>query len=84
MHPQFENLILAFIIISSLKLVVDTYFDDDSEMLVISGDIDYFFNGAFTLEAFMKIVGIYLYLLLYILAFGLILDENSYLTETWS
>ena len=51
-------MILAFIIISSLKLVVDTYFDDGSEMLDISGNIDYFFNGAFTLEAFMKIVGI--------------------------
>jgi len=72
-HPQFENMILAFIIISSLKLVVDTYFEDASEMLEISGNIDFFFNGSFTLEATMKII-----------AFGLILDDNSYLTDTWS
>jgi len=53
--------------------VVDTYFEDGSDMLEISGNIDFFFNGSFTLEATMKII-----------AFGLILDDNSYLTDTWS
>jgi Ion transport protein len=40
---------------------------------VISSDLDYVFNAVFMLEAVMKII-----------AFGWFLDENSYLTETWS
>ena len=72
-HGHFEHAILIFIIVSSLKLVVDTYIEDGTSANMISGYIDILFNIMFTLEAIMKIV-----------AYGFFLDDNSYLTESWS
>ncbi len=63
---------------------MDSYFEDGSPALVVSEDIDLFFNTAFALEASMKIIGTNNLVFLNFLAFGFILDENSYLTETWS
>jgi Ion transport protein len=39
----------------------------------VSSELDYVFNSVFLLEATMKII-----------AYGWFLDENSYLTESWS
>ncbi|EGR32725.1 hypothetical protein IMG5_072530 [Ichthyophthirius multifiliis] len=72
-HNHFEHMILAFIVTSSIKLVVDSYIGDDNQALIISDYIDYVFNIIFTLEAMLKII-----------AYGFIFDENSYLTESWS
>jgi len=77
MHPYFENFILVMIILSSLKLVVDTYIDPDNEDLKsvasASDKIDYGFNIIFATEALSKVI-----------AFGFFLDRGSYLRETWS
>ena len=53
--------------------MVDTYITEGSSANEISGYIDIVFNIMFTLEALMKIV-----------AYGFFLDDNSYLTESWS
>lgn len=58
---------------SSLKLVIDTYFEEESIALDISGYIDFFFNGIFGMECLLKII-----------SYGFILDDNSYLTDSWS
>ncbi|EGR30825.1 hypothetical protein IMG5_122970 [Ichthyophthirius multifiliis] len=51
----------------------NTYIDEGTQAFEVSSYIDIGFNIIFTLEAFIKIV-----------AFGFILNENSYLTESWS
>ncbi|EAR95184.2 cation channel family protein (macronuclear) [Tetrahymena thermophila SB210] len=72
-HPQFENLILFFIVTSSLKLVVDTYVDEHSDVGIALKNVDLMFNFIFIAEATLKII-----------SFGFIGDENSYLDESWS
>lgn len=75
----FENFILCMIILSSCKLIVDTYIDFDSDsktnsiLAKISGKMDLGFNIIFTLEAFAKTI-----------AYGFIMDKGSYLRESWN
>lgn len=67
------------IILSSLKLVVDTYIDQDSDssteqlLSSLSAKIDYTFNIIFTLEALIKIISL-----------GFFFDKGSYLREPWN
>lgn len=74
-HPRFEAVIIILIVLSSLKLVVETYFDENSDPAVLSAFriLDYFFNAVFILEAVLKIIKM-----------GLINDEGSYLKDNWS
>ena len=75
-NNRFESMILVLIILSSAKLILDTYlFDlpDDDPLNVISGHFDLVFTVLFTMECSMKVV-----------AFGFVQDSNSYLRETWS
>jgi hypothetical protein len=58
-HSSFEWVILALIILSSIKLVIDTYmFDlpDDNIMKIISDNIDTFFTAAFATESCLKAI----------------------------
>lgn len=66
-------MILICIIISSLKLIVDTYISDGSQAGNISNQMDVVFNIIFAAEAFLKII-----------AYGFVMDNSSYLTDTWS
>lgn len=67
------------IILSSLKLVLDSYLNDKSTdsmekvIINISNKFDLIFTIIFTLEAVFKI-----------LAFGFVLNKNSYLRDNWS
>lgn len=76
-HSQFENMILFAIIISSLKLIVDTYVEKDNSdwesIEEIGSIVDYFFTCFFFLESLLKAT-----------AFGFVWDTNSYLRESWS
>lgn len=75
-HTAFETVILILIILSSVKLIYDTYiFDvpDDEPIQIASTNIDLIFTIVFALESFLKT-----------LAFGFIQDKGSYLRETWS
>lgn len=69
-HSQFENVILAAIVVSSLKLALETYFEQGNT--VMSG-IDYFFNVFFAIEMLLKTISM-----------GFILDKGSYLRDTWN
>jgi hypothetical protein len=78
-HPLFDNLILAVIALSSVKLVVDGYIDvstGDPTMIMlsdVSSIVDLVFAIIFFIECGLKIM-----------AFGFVLDKNSYLRETWN
>ena len=73
-YPKFDTFILVMIIISSIKLAIDTYINDvNSIPYTISKNFDFFFTAIFFLEALIKT-----------LALGFIWDEGTYLRETWS
>jgi hypothetical protein len=72
----FETVILILIILSSLKLIGDTYIlnePDDSTLVVLSNYLDLFFIIFFALESFLKA-----------LAMGLLFENGSYLRESWN
>ena len=67
---------MILIVGSSFKLVFDTYttkLPETDPMIVYSSKFDLIFQMAFTCEMVIKIV-----------AFGFVMDENSYLTEAWN
>jgi len=67
------------IVLSSLKLAVDTYIPDkrltDDEKLAfkISEILDYIFNALFILESLLKIIG-----------FGFVIGKETYLRDEWN
>ncbi|KAL4477034.1 hypothetical protein ABPG72_011731 [Tetrahymena utriculariae] len=74
MHPLFEQVVLMVIVLSSIKLTMDTYVNDqESQIYIIGLQIDKFFTAFFALESLIKIISL-----------GLIFDSNSYLRDTWS
>ena len=73
---EFEFFILVLIIMSSIKLIGDTYILDkaaDSPIVVASNILDMFFIVFFALESLIKAIAI-----------GFVLDKGSYLRESWS
>lgn len=76
-NPIFEEFILVVIIINSLKLAFDTYINESDpsmyEFVVVGNIIDTAFTVIFTIESATKA-----------LAFGFVMDNNSYLRDTWS
>ncbi|CAI2366067.1 unnamed protein product [Moneuplotes crassus] len=72
----FETIIMVLILLSSVKLIVDTYIlnsPDDSIEVTISGYLDLFFIVAFALES-----------LLHSISDGLVFEKGSYLRESWN
>ena len=75
-NSNFENFILCLIVISTIKLVLDTYIFDapaDDIKAVISAKFDMAFTVLFSGEAFLKCI-----------SYGFIQEDGSYLRETWS
>lgn len=80
-HRYFETVIISLIVLSSMKLVVETYFDPLNTagdptvdvILQIFGYIDIVFNVLFNIEMSIKII-----------RNGFIFCENSYLRDSWS
>ena len=73
---KFETLILFLIILGSIKLAVDTYYvdsDDDSTEKQVSYWFDLSIGILFFFEYVMKSV-----------AYGFILEDNSYLRDSWN
>ena len=61
---KFEWVILALIVLSSIKLVLDTYIFDlpsNDPLVIISDDFDYFFTAAFTIECIIKSIALGLF-----------------------
>lgn len=75
-HKWFERVILLLIVLSTIKLIFDTYLLDEPEasnIKHISENMDLFFTVSFTLESLIKSI-----------ALGFALDKGSYLTEGWN
>jgi hypothetical protein len=75
-HKAFDNTIMFLIAISSIKLGADSYltgYASDSKLVIISDIVDIIMNACFLLELVIKV-----------LAMGLIMDEGSYLRESWN
>lgn len=73
-HYWFERVIMLLIMLSTLKLIYDTYtLDSTGISKVVSDQLDLFFTIIFTLEALIKSI-----------ALGFALDRGSYLTEDWN
>ena len=74
-HPQFDNMIVAVIITSSLALALeDPLADPDAPLLIFLANIDIFFSAIFILEAILKII-----------AAGFITNgPKSYLLDGWN
>ena len=71
-----DNTVLVLILLSSGKLGFDTYlnyFEKDSVVVKISAACDKLFNYAFIIEMITKLIAI-----------GFIMDEGSYLRESWN
>lgn len=75
-HSYWEKSVQLLIGLSSFKLAVDTYFlnePPDSQIIFVSNSVDIFFNCSFIFEMFCKLV-----------AHGFIMDNGSYLRDTWN
>ena len=71
-----ENIVMLLIFLSSLKLCFDSYFlnaDPELPIMKASENVDMFFNICFIFEMVVKQVAI-----------GFVMDEGSYLQESWN
>lgn len=74
-HKLWEQVVMALILLSSAKLATDT-FNERIESLVVLDllrGVDAFFNYAFMAELTVKVI-----------AMGLVMDEGSYLLDSWN
>ena len=67
-NPLFDEIILFLIVLSSLKLAVDTYLDESMGVWEASKIIDKTFNSLFIAECVFKVT-----------ALGFVADDGSYL-----
>jgi hypothetical protein len=75
-HSLWENTVIVLIALSSIKLAFDTWaYDQDEERTryLISTYADQSFNYLFIFEMVTKLIAI-----------GVIMDDNSYLRDTWN
>lgn len=73
---KFETLVLILIILSTIKLVIDTYIinePDDSDLVIASNYLDIAFTIAFALEMIIRSVSM-----------GFVMDKGSYLRDGWN
>ena len=67
---------MLLIALSSAKLALESYIvdePDDAQIKVISADLDLTFNSLFIFECVLKII-----------ALGFVMDEGSYLRDSWN
>lgn len=70
----FDRFILIIIIFSTLRLIADTFIDDNNEKISLIFDIlDTLFNSIFIVECVIKI-----------LSLGFIMDKGTYLRDSWN
>lgn len=75
-HRYFDRLIMILIALSSMKLALESYFvyePEDSQIKIISSELDFVFNYAFIFECILKTI-----------ALGFTMDEGSYLRDSWN
>jgi len=69
---KFETFILIMILLSTLRLIIDT-FVDGARVSIIFDMVDIFFTFVFLIEMIFKII-----------AFGFIFNEGTYLKDNWN
>ena len=70
----FNNTILFFILASTVTLALDTPLENpEGKLMKVLGKIDYCMTGVFTFEALVKII-----------AFGFVVNKQSYLRNPWN
>lgn len=72
-HPHFENVIIVLIFLSSIVLVADTYKHKEPHEITYTDILTYIFTASFAIEALLKSI-----------AFGFVMDNNSYLRDCWN
>jgi len=73
-HPKFESVILFMIIVSSIKLALDTYITTSQVTLTdISNTFDQCLNIFFAIEMGFKVISL-----------GFLFDDGSYLRDSWN
>lgn len=74
-HKMWEQVIMALILMSSAKLATDTFNEriESPVVLEVLDGIDQFFNYAFMCEMTVKVI-----------AMGLVMDDGSYLLDSWN
>ena len=75
-HRYFERFIMFLIALSSAKLAMESYIvnePDTAPIKAISNEADFIFNYLFIVECVLKII-----------ALGFIMDEGSYLRDSWN
>ena len=76
MHPRWERYVISIVMLSSIKLAIDSYITklDTSNIFVkMSVVVDFIFNFIFIAEMSIKTI-----------ALGLIMDQGSYLRDSWN
>ena len=71
-NKWFDRFILVMILLSTLRLILDTFFSGYIFVLIFDY-VDAFFNAIFMLEAVVKVC-----------ALGFVMDEGSYLRDNWN
>jgi hypothetical protein len=75
-HPMWEWTVLFLIMLSSLKLAIDTYtieLTEETDFTRVSKKVDIVFNFLFIIEMLVKLVSM-----------GLIMDDGAYLKDAWN
>lgn len=76
MHPSWERYVISIVMLSSVKLAIDSYITDlESENILVqmSVVVDFIFNFIFIAEMSIKTI-----------ALGLAMDDGSYLRDAWN
>ena len=76
MNPQWEKYVIFFVMLSSIKLAIDSYIvklGEESVWRDVSDLVDLAFNAIFIIEMSIKTI-----------ALGLIMDQGSYLRDSWN
>jgi len=70
---KFDNFILMLIVLSTLRLILDTFFETSPITTILFDSCDVFFNFFFYLEFVLKVLGE-----------GFIWQDGTYLTDNWN
>ncbi len=72
-NQYFDWVIIGFIVLTSIKLALDSYIEDGSEYKAVSDSFDHVFTAIFTSECVIKV-----------LALGFIMEDSTYLRDSWN
>lgn len=72
-HRYFDRLILTLILLSTFRLILETFTPGDPSYKLSYAYLDIFFNICFVTEMILKII-----------SYGFVVDDGSYLRDSWN